>query len=125
LFLLPKTTDSAVGTEKDNDNSKKAKNWKKKLTKKESRRKTKKLTGKSIMTRLYLNNSQRKDLNKWFGTAKWTYNQVVASLHALPRDISKYAVVKKLGTEFVNKKNSNNEEKFADKPWVTKTPLRH
>jgi hypothetical protein len=30
--------------------------------------------------------------------------------------------VKKLRKDFVNKKNSNNEEKFADKPWVTKTP---
>jgi hypothetical protein len=33
LFLLPKTIDSAVRTEKDDKNSKKAKNWKKKLTK--------------------------------------------------------------------------------------------
>jgi hypothetical protein len=47
---------------------------------------------------------------------------VVASLRASPRDISKYAVVKELRNDFVNKKNSNNEEKFADKPWVTKTP---
>jgi hypothetical protein len=30
--------------------------------------------------------------------------------------------VKELRTDFVNKKNSNNEEKFADKPWMTKTP---
>jgi putative transposase len=30
--------------------------------------------------------------------------------------------VKVLRTDFVNKKNSNNEENFADKPWVTKTP---
>jgi putative transposase len=30
--------------------------------------------------------------------------------------------VKELRKDFVNKKNSNNEEKFADKPWVTKTP---
>jgi hypothetical protein len=27
-----------------------------------------------------------------------------------------------VGADFVNKKNSNNEENFADKPWVTKTP---
>jgi hypothetical protein len=46
---------------------------------------------------------------------------MVASLRASPRDISKYAVVKELQTDFVNKKNSINEEKFADKPWVTKT----
>jgi hypothetical protein len=45
---------------------------------------------------------------------------VVASLRASPRDISKYAVVKELRNDFVNKKNSNHEEKFADKPWVTK-----
>jgi hypothetical protein len=47
---------------------------------------------------------------------------VVASLRASPRDISKYAVVKELRNDFVNKKNSNNEENFADKPWVTKIP---
>jgi hypothetical protein len=29
--------------------------------------------------------------------------------------------VKELRKDFINKKNSNNEEKFADKPWVTKT----
>jgi hypothetical protein len=47
---------------------------------------------------------------------------VVASLRASPRDVSKYAVVKELRNDFVNNKNSNNKEKFADKPWVTKTP---
>jgi putative transposase len=46
---------------------------------------------------------------------------VVASLRASSRDVSKYAV-KVLRTDFVNKKNFNNEGKFADKPWVTKTP---
>jgi hypothetical protein len=61
-------------------------------------------------------------LNKWFGTARRTYNQVVASLRASPRDVNKYAVVKELRNDFVNKKNSSNEENFADKPWVTKTP---
>jgi hypothetical protein len=34
LFLLPKTIDSAVGTEKEDKKSKKAKNWKKKIDKK-------------------------------------------------------------------------------------------
>jgi hypothetical protein len=47
---------------------------------------------------------------------------VVASLRASPRDISKYAVVKELRNDFVSKKNFNNEENFADKPWVIKTP---
>jgi hypothetical protein len=119
---LPKTIDSPVGTEKEDKTSKKAKKWKKKSTKKESAEETKELAGKSIMIRLYPNNSQKEDLNKWFGTARWTYNQVVASLRASPRDISKYAVVKELLKDFVNKKNSNHEENFADKPWVTKTP---
>jgi hypothetical protein len=112
---LLKTIDSAVVTEKDDKKSKKAKKWKKKSTKKES-------TGKSIMIRLYPNKSQKEELNKWFGTARWTYNQVIASLRASPRDVSKYAVVKELRNDFVNNKNSNHEEKFADKPWVTKTP---
>jgi hypothetical protein len=30
--------------------------------------------------------------------------------------------VKELQTDVINKKNSNNKEKFADKPWATKTP---
>jgi transposase len=92
------------------------------LTKKESAEETKELAGKSIMIRLYPNKSQREELNKWFGTARWTYNQVVASLRASPRDISKYAVVKEPRNDFVNNKDSNHEEKFADKPWVTKIP---
>jgi hypothetical protein len=96
LFLLPKTIDSAVGTEKEGKKSKKAKKWKKKSTKKESVEETKEPAGKSIMIRLYPNKSQKEELNKWFGTARWTYNQVVASLRASPLDISKYAVVKKL-----------------------------
>jgi transposase len=74
------------------------------------------------MIRLYPNNSQKEDLNKWFGTARWIYNQVVVSLRASPWDISKYAVVKELRKDFANNKNSNNEENFADKPWVTKAP---
>jgi hypothetical protein len=86
-----------------------------KIDKKES-------AGKSIMIRLYPNKSRKQELNKWFGTARWTYNQVVASLRASPGDISKYAVVKELRNDFVNKKSSNHEENFADKPWVTKSP---
>jgi hypothetical protein len=74
------------------------------------------------MIRLYSNKSQREELNKWFGTVRWTYNQVIASLRASYRDPSKYAVVKELRNDFVNKKIFNNEEKFADKPWVIKTP---
>jgi hypothetical protein len=30
--------------------------------------------------------------------------------------------VKELQTDFINKKNFSNKEKFADKPWVTKAP---
>jgi hypothetical protein len=57
------------------------------------------------VTRLYPNKSQKEELNKWFGTAMWTYNQVVASLRASARDVSQYAVVKELRNDFVNKKN--------------------
>jgi hypothetical protein len=122
LFSLPKTIDSAAEAKKEDNKSKKVKKWKKKSTKKESAEETEELAGKSIMIRLYPNKSQKEELNKWFGTVKWTYNQVVASLRASPWDISKYAVVKELRNDFVNKKNSNHEENFADKPWVTKTP---
>jgi hypothetical protein len=96
LFSLPKTIDSAVGTEKDHKNSKKAKKWRKKSTKKKSAEETKEPSGRSIMIRLYPNKSQKKELNKWFGIAKWTYDQVVASLRVSTRNISKYAVVKEL-----------------------------
>jgi hypothetical protein len=58
LFSFPKTIDSAVGTEKDDKNSKKAKKWRKKSTKKESAEETKEPAGKSIMIRLYPNKSQ-------------------------------------------------------------------
>jgi hypothetical protein len=76
------------------------------------------------MIRLCPNKSQKEELNKWFGTAKWIYNQVVALLRASPRDVSQYAVVKELRKDFVNKKNSNHAENFSDKPWVTKTPYQ-
>jgi putative transposase len=122
LFLATKTINSAVGAEKEDKRSTKAKKWKKKSTKKEPAEESKEQAGKSIMIRLYPNKSQKEELNKWFGTARWTYNQVVASLRASPRDVSKYAVVKELRNDFINKKNSNHEENFADKPWVTKTP---
>jgi hypothetical protein len=48
LFSLPKTIDSAVGTEKEGKKSKKAKNWKKKSTKKNQQRKLKKRQGKTL-----------------------------------------------------------------------------
>jgi hypothetical protein len=62
LFLLPKTMDyKPVGTEKDDENSKKTK-------------KIKEPAGKSNKIRLYLNESQRKILKNWFKTMRWTYN---------------------------------------------------
>jgi hypothetical protein len=78
------------------------------------------------MIRLYPNKSQKEDLNKWSGTARWTYNQVVTSLRALPSDPSKYTVVKEFRNSFVNMKNSNNEKNFADKPWLlTMLEMQH
>jgi hypothetical protein len=66
IVFVAKTIDSAVGTEKDDKNSKKAKKWKKKSTKKESTgktkesaEKTKEPAGKGIMIRLYPNKSQK------------------------------------------------------------------
>ena len=63
------------------------------------------------MIRLYPNKSQTEILNNWFGTARWTFNQVVGSgsLRASSRDPSKYATVKER-QNFFNKKNSENEE---------------
>jgi hypothetical protein len=57
---------SYLGAEKDDKNSK-SKNGRKN---RQSARKTKEPTGKSIMIRLYPNKSQKEDLNKLFGTAK-------------------------------------------------------
>jgi hypothetical protein len=65
------------------------------------------------MIRLYPTKSQKEGLNIWFGTARWTYNQLVASLLASPRDPSKCAVVKELRKDFVNNKNSNNKKEFC------------
>jgi hypothetical protein len=74
------------------------------------------------MIRLYANKSQKEELNKWFGTARWTYNQVVASLRASPRDPRKYSVVKELRNDFVNKKSSNNKENLQIN-LVSQNPL--
>jgi hypothetical protein len=51
----------------------KPKNGRKNRQKKESSEETKEPAGKSIMIRLYPNESQKEKLNKWFGTARWTY----------------------------------------------------
>jgi hypothetical protein len=95
LFLLPKTIESAVGAEK-RQKIEESQKMEEKIDKKKSAEETKESAGKSIIIRLYPNKSQKEDLNKWFGTARWTYNQVVASICTSPRDISKYAVVKEL-----------------------------
>jgi hypothetical protein len=121
LFLLPKTIDFAVEAEKEDKKSKKAKKWKKKSTKNESAEETKELAGKSITIRWYPNKSQKEELNKWFGTARWTYNQVVASLRASPRDVSQYAVVKELRKDFVNVNHNPASSLFADEFQELKT----
>jgi hypothetical protein len=99
LFLLPETMDSElVGTGKDDENLKETK-------------KIKEPAGKYYKIRLYPNKSQRMILNNWFGTARWTYNQVVSSIRQrTPR------IKKDLRAKLINNAN------FKNLPWVTKPP---
>jgi hypothetical protein len=55
------------------------------------------------MIRLYFNKPQREDLNNWFETASWTYNQVVFSVHQGTPHIKK-----DLQAKLINNKNFEN-----------------
>ena len=68
--------------------------------------------GKAIKIRVYPTTVQRKILNEWFGTARWTYNQVVAAIRdGVPRN------KKQLRAKCVN--NVNFQE---SNEWVKRTP---
>jgi hypothetical protein len=94
---LPETVNSElVETEKGDENSKETK-------------KIKEPAGKCKKIRLRLNKSQRIILNNWFGTAIWTYNEVVSSiLQGTPR------IKKDPRAKLINNAN------FENLPWVTK-----
>jgi putative transposase len=61
---------------------------------------------------VYPNKEQKEKLNMWFGTARWTYNQVVAAIQSGTK-LSK----KDLRATCVNNTNFK-----GNKQWVTKTP---
>lgn len=63
--------------------------------------------------KLFPNTSQKKILNKWFGTARWTYNQCVNAL----KNKTAYKSKKDLRNKFINSKVFTKDNK-----WVTETP---
>lgn len=74
--------------------------------------------GKVRKIRLYPNEDQRKVLSKWFGTARWTYNQCVQSC---TRDERRADPTKSnLRSLHVNKPKQNKPNLIPD--WVFETP---
>ena len=71
--------------------------------------------GKVKKIRLFPTKQQKKILNNWFGTARWTYNQVLAGLES---DQKKSFNLKDLRARFVN----NGLYEGTDKAWVIDTP---
>lgn len=70
--------------------------------------------GKVKKIRLFPSKSQRQVLNNWFGTARWTYNQVLAGIKDKEVSFTK----KDIRAKYLN------EEVFkgTDKEWVLNTP---
>lgn len=75
----------------------------------------KKKAEKSKKIRLYPNPKQRETLNKWFGTARWTYNQCLNGIQkeGIPRK------KKNLRAKYLNEENYKN----TDNRWVLETPF--
>jgi len=71
--------------------------------------------GKVKKIRLFPTTKQKRVLNKWFGTARWTYNQVLAGLK---NDSEKSLNRTELRSRFVN----NGLFEGTEKAWVTDTP---
>ena len=70
--------------------------------------------GKVKQIRLFPTKQQKKILNNWFGTVRWTYNQVLAAMIANGVTFNK----QDLRSRFVN----NDVFKGTDKEWVLQTP---
>lgn len=71
--------------------------------------------GKVKKIRLFPTKQQRQILNNWFGTARWTYNQVLAGLES---DVKLSFNLKDLRARFIN----NGLYEGTDKAWVIDTP---
>ncbi|HWU42665.1 MAG TPA: transposase, partial [Bdellovibrio sp.] len=121
LSLIPKE----MSTELDKK-PKKVRNFRKNQSKGKPAKEPKEPAGKCIMIRLFPDASQRKTMNGWVGTSRWTYNKVIYAQQKKGNkpalDLTDYGIVKDLRQTFVKKKNSNNEENFKDTPWVLDTP---
>ena len=74
--------------------------------------------GKALKIRLYPNSEEKQKLLKWIGTARWTYNQSLATINSDIKNKNK----KYLRANYI----TNRSEKFKDPnfKWVLDT-LRH
>ena len=103
--------------EEERKNEKRQSNWKKKRKlevdddTKEEIEEERKLKAKRI--ELFPNERQRNILKRWFGTARWTYNQCLDAIKTKKARIS----LKELRTKFVVKSGISK-----DKSWVLDTP---
>jgi hypothetical protein len=104
--------------EEENESKQKTKNKnKKQKTKKEESKKQKTKTekvpaAKAIKIRLYPTKEQQETLKKWFGTARWTYNQCLSAVkEGTPR------TKKALRDKCLNSENFETEN-----TWVKDTP---
>jgi len=70
-------------------------------------RKTKKI-------RLFPTEDQRNKLKQWFGTARWTYNQCLASIKEKKSKLN----MKQLRSQFIN----NDSAIVQEKTWIKNTP---
>jgi IS605 OrfB family transposase len=95
--------------EKDQAQQKKKKSQLLPKTKKNS---NKPPAGKTRKIRLYPNKSEREKLDKWFGAARWTYNECLRAVYDLNLP---------LNLEVLRNFALNNEA-IVDKPWLKETP---
>lgn len=79
---------------------------------KEDQKSEKAKAGKTIKIRVYPNSDQKRILNRWFDTARWTYNQVVEAIRkGAPRK------KKELRAKCVNNDNFKDQNQ-----WAKETP---
>lgn len=71
--------------------------------------------GKAKKIKLKLTKKQRETLNKWFGTARWTYNKILA---AIKQGEVAYNDEKEIRKRFINQPNYIGTENA----WVLETP---